>query len=130
MSDVESQLTQTSQSIETAFKKLRDPGMVIGITDRQGLKKVANKMSIMPAQRLENFVPEMNKKGRLQEGADADLVIFDPRIVAEQAKYLDAKEYSQGMVYVMVNGRLVIDHGTLVQKVFPGRPVYSAFRTP
>jgi D-alanyl-D-alanine carboxypeptidase len=40
MSDVESQLTQTSQSIETAFKKLRDPGMVIGITDRQDLKKV------------------------------------------------------------------------------------------
>jgi CubicO group peptidase (beta-lactamase class C family) len=40
LADVDARLAQTSQSIEAAFAKLQDPGMVIGITDRQGLKKV------------------------------------------------------------------------------------------
>jgi CubicO group peptidase (beta-lactamase class C family) len=40
MADVDARLAQTAKSIETAFVKLRDPGMVIGISDRTGLKKV------------------------------------------------------------------------------------------
>ena len=38
------------------------------------------KMSFLPAKFLEaNGVPQMAKKGRLQEGADADITIFDRR---------------------------------------------------
>jgi D-alanyl-D-alanine carboxypeptidase len=40
MADVDTRLAETAKSIDSAFAKLRDPGMVIGITDRQGLKKV------------------------------------------------------------------------------------------
>lgn len=40
MADVDARLAETSKSIEAAFAKLRDPGMVIGITDRQGLRQV------------------------------------------------------------------------------------------
>jgi len=32
----------------------------------------------MPAQRLEEIAPVMKKKGRIREGADADITIFDP----------------------------------------------------
>jgi hypothetical protein len=40
------------------------------------LSEAIRKMSLMPAQTLEGFVPQMKKKGRLQEGMDADIVVF------------------------------------------------------
>ncbi len=40
IADIDARLKETSKSIEAALATLRDPGMVIGITDRQGLKKV------------------------------------------------------------------------------------------
>jgi dihydroorotase len=126
-----------SADIENRFSHPRSAGTfarVLGHYTRDtgalSLSQAIDKMSLMPAQRLQSFVPEMKRKGRLQEGADADLVVFDPKTVAEQARYLDAKQYSKGMMYVLVNGRLIIDHGKLIDKVFPGRPVYSAFRVP
>lgn len=125
-----------SGDIENRFSHPRSAGTfarVLGHYTRDtgalSLSQAVGKMSLMPAERLQSFVPAMKKKGRLQEGADADLVIFDPKTMAEQARYLDAKQYSKGMMYVLVNGRLVVDHGSLVERVFPGRPVYSAFRT-
>lgn len=126
-----------SGDIENRFSHPRSAGTfarVLGHYTRDSgalsLSQAIGKMSLMPAQRLQSFVPEMKRKGRLQEGADADLVVFDPNTVAEQARYLDAKQYSKGVMYVLVNGRLVVDHGKPVGKVFPGRPVYSAFRLP
>ena len=92
------------------------------------LSEAIRKMSLMPAQRLEQFVPAMKKKGRLQVGTDADLVIFDPQQVSERARYLDAKQYSKGILYVLVNGQLVVRDGSVVKDVFPGRPVYSRYR--
>ena len=41
------------------------------------MSEAIRKMSLMPAQTLEDFVPQMKKKGRLQEGMDADIVVFD-----------------------------------------------------
>jgi hypothetical protein len=126
-----------SGDIENRFSHPRSAGTfarVLGHYTRDtgalGLSQAIGKMSLMPAKRLENFVPGMKLKGRLQAGADADLVVFDPRIVAERARFLDAKQYSQGMRYVMVNGRLIVDRGKLVANVSPGRPVYSALRAP
>lgn len=86
------------------------------------------KMALMPAQRLESFVPSMRRKGRLQAGADADIVLFDPKTVGARATYGDAARYSEGFRYVMVNGVLVVDGGALVPDARPGRPVYSEFR--
>lgn len=85
------------------------------------------KMSLQPAQRLEAFVPAMKHKGRLQVGADADVVLFDPATVRERATYLDAMQYSQGFQYVMVNGVLVVDRGRLVENVFPGEPAHGHY---
>jgi dihydroorotase len=92
------------------------------------LPQAIRKMSLMPAQRLEAFAPAMKKKGRLQVGADADLILFDPEQVAARARYLDAKQYSKGILYVLVSGQLVVRRGALVSGVFPGQPVYSQYR--
>ena len=92
------------------------------------LSDAIRKMALMPAERLQSFVPAMRRKGRLQAGADADVVLFDPHTVGARAVYGDAAQYSEGFQYVMVNGILVVDRGELVPDVRPGRPVYSGMR--
>ncbi len=86
------------------------------------------KMTLMPAERLEKSTPEARRKGRLQEGADADIVVFDPHTVKDEATYQDPLEPSVGMKYVLVGGTLVVDKGKLVPDVYPGRALRGASR--
>jgi N-acyl-D-aspartate/D-glutamate deacylase len=81
------------------------------------------KMSLMPAQRLEKATPAARRKGRLQEGADADIIAFDPLTVTDRSTYQAPVEPSTGMKYVVVNGTVIIDHGALVAGVHPGRAI-------
>jgi len=82
-----------------------------------------NKMTLMPAQRLEARVPAMKDKGRIREGADADIVVFDPAIVVDQATYQNPTVPSLGMKFVLVAGVPVVKDGALVDGVAPGRAV-------
>src|SRR6202008_480376 len=45
------------------------------------------KCSLEPARLLEGHVPAMRRKGRIVEGADADIVVFDPATITDQATY-------------------------------------------
>ena len=92
------------------------------------LNEAVRKMTLMPAQRLQSFVPAMARKGRLQPGADADIILFDPATVGTKATYGDAARMSDGFRYVMVNGVLIVDGGALVEGVNPGRPIYSKYK--
>jgi N-acyl-D-aspartate/D-glutamate deacylase len=85
------------------------------------LMDAIRKMSLMPAQRMEKASLAARRKGRLQEGADADVVVFDPRNIADRATYQLPMEASVGMRFVVVNGTLLIDQGKLVPYTFPGR---------
>ena len=89
------------------------------------LMDAVRKMSLMPAQRLEKATVTARRKGRIQEGADADIVVFDPATVTDRATYEHPTEHSTGMRFVVVNGVLVIDQGSLVSGVFPGKSVVS-----
>ncbi len=90
------------------------------------LMDALRKMTIMPAQRLERSTPSAHAKGRLQEGADADVVAFDAATVSDRATYQSPREPSVGMRYVLVNGTVLIDRGTLVAGTFPGRAILPA----
>jgi N-acyl-D-aspartate/D-glutamate deacylase len=85
------------------------------------LMDAIRKMSLMPAERMEKASLAARRKGRLQEGADADVVVFDPRTIVDRATYQLPMEASVGMRFVVVNGTLLIDQGTLVPFTFPGR---------
>jgi N-acyl-D-aspartate/D-glutamate deacylase len=87
------------------------------------LMDAIRKMSLMPAQRLEKATTAARHKGRLQEGADADIIAFDPRTVSDRSTYQSPREPSVGMQYVIVNGTVLIDRGKLVPDRYPGRPV-------
>lgn len=53
----------------------------------------------------------LERKGVLREGADADLVVFDPRTVRERGTYADPHQFPEGIDHVIVNGRVVIRQG-------------------
>lgn len=90
------------------------------------LMQALAKMTILPAQRLEKFAPQMARKGRLQVGADADVVVFDPHTVMDAATFEKPAQFSQGIVHVLVNGVAVVQDGRSVENVFPGQPVRRA----
>jgi N-acyl-D-aspartate/D-glutamate deacylase len=87
------------------------------------LMDAIRKMSLMPAQRLEKSTPAARRKGRLQEGVDADIVVFDPRTVVDHATFAAPREPSSGMKFVVVGGSVLIDQGKLVPNTFPGKAV-------
>ena len=81
------------------------------------------KASYLPAKLLEETAPQMKKKGRLQVGMDADVVVFDPGTVQDRATYRQPNQTSVGVKYLLVNGMFAIRDGTLDTKSFPGQPV-------
>ncbi|MGA2345090.1 MAG: amidohydrolase family protein [Candidatus Sulfotelmatobacter sp.] len=87
------------------------------------LMEALRKMTLMPAQMLERSTPGAHRKGRVQEGADADVVIFDPQTIADRSTFEKPMEPSVGVQYLLVGGTVVIDEGKMVPNVFPGRPL-------
>jgi N-acyl-D-amino-acid deacylase len=71
-----------------------------------GLPEAVRKMTSMPARIL-----GLRDRGSVEEGAAADLVVFDPATVEDRATYDDPHQYPLGISHVMVNGELVIDDG-------------------
>ncbi len=91
------------------------------------LSLAVSKMTYMIARFLEdNGVPQMSDKGRIQEGKDADITIFDPETVRENATMKDGGLPSTGIPHVLVNGTVVVSDSETVDDVFPGRPVHGS----
>lgn len=91
-----------------------------------GLADAIAKMTLLPAQRLESFVPAMRRKGRLREGADADVTVFDPAEVIDRATFEDSMQASTGIPHVLVAGRFVVRDGELVEGAAPGQGIRAA----
>jgi N-acyl-D-amino-acid deacylase len=70
------------------------------------LESAVFKMTGEPARRL-----GVRDRGVLREGAFADVTIFDPARVADQATFDKPHQYPVGIEYVVVNGKLAVDGG-------------------
>jgi N-acyl-D-aspartate/D-glutamate deacylase len=64
------------------------------------------KMTGMPAAKL-----GLRSRGLLREGHFADLAMFDPEAVGDQATFEDPHRYPSGIPYVIINGNVVVDAG-------------------
>jgi cytosine/adenosine deaminase-related metal-dependent hydrolase len=97
-------------------------------TGALSLREALRRCSLLPAQNLQAAVPGMARKGRIQAGADADLVVFDPDTVSDQATYARPGQSSTGFELVLVAGQAVVRDGSPVQDSLPGRPILGGRR--
>ena len=91
------------------------------------LMTALRKMSLLPAQRVALISDQMKGKGKVQVGADADIVVFDPDTVIDTATFEGGLSFSEGIVHTMVNGVFVVRDGETVEGVNPGRPIVGRF---
>ena len=87
------------------------------------LPEALRKTSLIPAQILEKSTPQMRKKGRLQVGVDADIVIFDLNTIKDNATFLAPARLSSGFVHVLVNGTPIIRDSQRIGDARPGQPI-------
>jgi dihydroorotase len=89
------------------------------------LMDALTKVTIQPAQLLEGSAPALRTKGRMQMGADADVVVFDPAQIRDKASVRDPSRYSTGVDWVLVSGQIVKDPQRLHRDTTPGEPIKS-----
>lgn len=71
------------------------------------LEEAVHKMAGLAAKRL-----RLKDRGLIQPGLAADLVVFDPATVTDRATYEQPHQYAEGILEVMVNGKIVIHDST------------------
>ncbi len=81
------------------------------------LEQTIRKMTSLPAQ-----IMRIEDRGVLRPGMWADVTIFDYAKLRDVATYENPNQYSEGIRYVLVNGQLVLDNGTMTE-ARPGRPI-------
>ena len=87
------------------------------------LSEALRRCTALPARFLERASPAMARKGRVQAGCDADLVVFDPARVSDRSTYDAPATASTGFRHVLVGGDAVVRGGALVPSALPGRAV-------
>ena len=87
------------------------------------LSEAIARSTLLPARVLEDSTPAMRRKGRLQEGCDADIVVFDPDAVTDEATYIETTRPASGFRHVLVGGDFVVRDGEIVIDAMSGRPV-------
>ena len=73
------------------------------------LPTAVNKMTGLPAREF-----RIKNRGRIEDGYNADLVLFDPEKIRDTATYNDPKKPAEGIEKVWVNGMLTYSNGKLL----------------
>ena len=69
------------------------------------LEKTVHTMTDRPARRF-----GLTRRGRIERGFFADLVVFDAERVMDNATYDDPQQFPTGIPFVVVNGAVAVDH--------------------
>lgn len=76
------------------------------------LEHAIRSMTSLPA-----AVMRVPDRGMLRPGAFADIVVFDLARVRDAATYQQPHQLAEGMVHVLVNGRLAVDGGSFTESL-------------
>ena len=105
-------------------------GKVLRLGREQGvpLMFALSQITYWPAKHLGDTglagLEAMQIRGRMQEGMIADITVFDPATVTDNATYKSGEQGtpSSGIPYVIVNGQAVVKNSKF-QKVWAGQPI-------
>ena len=89
----------------TAIRHALDTGMP--------LEKILTKMTLLPRSVI---APALKDRGVLEDGAVADLTVFDPTTIRGNATIENPNQFSSGIDLVIVNGRVAYRDGKQVDK--------------
>ncbi|MBN2313431.1 MAG: D-aminoacylase [Sedimentisphaerales bacterium] len=70
------------------------------------LAEAIRRLTSLPADNL-----KLDRRGRLQKGYYADIVVFDPETITDHATFEKPHQYSTGVIHVFVNGTQVLKNG-------------------
>ncbi len=96
-------------------KYVRDENLVT-------LPEAIRRMTRLPAENL-----RLDRRGRIEDGYYADLVVFDPATIADRATFESPHQYAFGVRDVIVNGAVTLRDGEFAG-IFAGRAVYGRGR--
>lgn len=83
------------------------------------LEEAIRRLSGLPATNL-----ELDRRGFLKKDMYADVVVFDPKTIADKATFDKPHQYSVGVVHVFVNGAQVLKDGNHTG-AFSGRALWG-----
>ena len=83
------------------------------------LQEAIRRLSAFPAENL-----KLRRRGSLKTGYYADVVVFDPRTIADHATYEQPHQYAEGFSTIVVNGQVVFEDGHMTA-ARPGRVLYG-----
>jgi N-acyl-D-amino-acid deacylase len=72
------------------------------------LAEAVRRLAALPAENL-----KLERRGRLAAGYFADVVVFDPKTIADRSTFSSPNELAVGMRWVLVNGVPVIADGKM-----------------
>jgi N-acyl-D-amino-acid deacylase len=81
------------------------------------LEEAVRKMTSLAARQL-----HFEDRGEIREGAFADLLIFDLNKIKDNSTFEDPHHLAEGMSYVIVNGKVVLESGRYTG-VKPGKVI-------
>lgn len=89
------------------------------------LMEAIAKLSYYQADFVDEMVPDMRLRGRLQPGMVADITVFNPDTVTDNSGYELGKNAlpATGIPYVIVNGTVVVEDSKVLEGVYPGEPI-------
>ncbi len=102
-------------------RKIRHYAMERGVLS---VEDAIRSSTALPAQIL-----SLADRGRIQEGAAADVVVLDLERLVDNATFFDPHRYASGVDYVLVDGTFVVDRGQLTGAL-PGTVLVPGARRP
>jgi N-acyl-D-amino-acid deacylase len=81
------------------------------------LEEAVRRLTSLPAENL-----KLRRRGKLEPGHFADVVVFDPAAITDHATYEQPHQYATGVRHVFVNGVQVLRDGEHTGAT-PGRVV-------
>jgi len=69
-------------------------------------EEAVRRMTSLPAKQM-----RLKNRGLIEKGAYADITIFNPQTVKNRASFKNPHQYSEGIEYVLINGKVVLEKG-------------------